>query len=226
MKTKVLALLKPKVVALGFTTEELEGVAADLAGNLKDDATDEQINLVVNAAIPSLKLSQQAVNRIVNAEKEKARIQQEKESKEKAEREEAERLAKEAKDKEGKGGEEVPAWAKAILDQNKALTEQVQTLSGSRLSEQRTATFQKALDGLSEKNKSNELAMFSRIVSTFSDDADFDSFMEEKKIVFDELKQEEANVGLRGGRPGGGASTPTGEATDAEVSSVVDNIKF
>ena len=69
MKTKVLQDLKPKAASLGFTAEELESVATQIAGTLQEDATEEQISAQVDAIMPYLKLSQSAVTRIVNAKK-------------------------------------------------------------------------------------------------------------------------------------------------------------
>ena len=67
--TKVLEYLKPKVKALGFKKEVLEGLAADIAENLEeveDDASDEDVNAkikpAVDAVIPSLKLAQRLTN--------------------------------------------------------------------------------------------------------------------------------------------------------------------
>ncbi len=67
--TTVLEYLKPKVKALGFKKEVLEGLAADIAENLKeveDDASDEDVNAMikpaVDAVIPSLKLAQRLTN--------------------------------------------------------------------------------------------------------------------------------------------------------------------
>jgi len=85
MKTKVLSLLKPKTASLGFTTEELEGVAENISRNLKEDATDEQINQAIDSALPFLQMSQKAVTRIVNAKEEKSKKEREEEARKKAE---------------------------------------------------------------------------------------------------------------------------------------------
>ena len=88
MKTKVLAILKPKAASLGFSAEELDNVAIHLAETLAEDATDEQITTVVDSSLPLLKLSQTAVNRIVNAKKEeKAKSKNKKEESEESQEE-------------------------------------------------------------------------------------------------------------------------------------------
>ena len=68
---EVIQVLKPKAISLGFSKEELEVVANQIKATLPENATDEQIDAAVEAAIPYLKVSQTAVNRIVNAAKDK-----------------------------------------------------------------------------------------------------------------------------------------------------------
>lgn len=68
-KSKVLEYLKPKVKALGFKKDIIEGIAADIADNLEevaDDASEDDVNATikpaVDAVIPSLKLAQRLTN--------------------------------------------------------------------------------------------------------------------------------------------------------------------
>lgn len=116
-KTKlVMDLLKPKAASLGFTKEELEGVAEKIASNLglDDDATDEALNDAVTKAVDAqmfyLELGQASANRIIQKEKEK-REKAEAEAKKKAEEEaaakaEEERKAKEEAERKAKEEEE------------------------------------------------------------------------------------------------------------------------
>ena len=100
-KTKfVLELLKPKAKSLGFTKEELEGVAAKIADNLglDDDASDEQLNAAatkeVDAAIFHLELAQSHANRLIQ-KKEEERKAAEEAAKKAAEEEAAKKAAEE-----------------------------------------------------------------------------------------------------------------------------------
>lgn len=73
MKTKVFAKLKPKAASLGFSKDELEGIAADIASNLNsEDATDEDIDARIDAALPFLKVAQKAANRAIEDARKKA----------------------------------------------------------------------------------------------------------------------------------------------------------
>ena len=105
-KTKlVLELLKPKAKSLGFTKEELEGVATKIANNLglDDNATDEQLNAAatkeVDAAIFHLELAQSHANRLIQ-KKEEERKAAEDAARRKAEAEAAAKAAEERKAKE------------------------------------------------------------------------------------------------------------------------------
>lgn len=68
-KERVIGAMKPKTAHLGFSKDELEGVAERIAGNLTDEATDEEINAQIDAVMPYLEISQKAVNRVVNQQK-------------------------------------------------------------------------------------------------------------------------------------------------------------
>jgi hypothetical protein len=148
-KTKlVLDLLRPKAAPLGFSKEELEGVARNIADNLSldDDVTDEVLTeaatKAVDAAMPLLEMSQKNANRIIQKNKEE-REKAEAEAKKKAEeeaaakaeeerkaKEEAERKAKEEAERK-KAEEEGLArflesdFAKNMKAENKKLAEQL-----------------------------------------------------------------------------------------------------
>ena len=148
-KTKlVLDLLKPKAQSLGFTKEELEGVAENIANNLglDDDATDEALNAAAAKAVDAqmfyLELGQASANRIIQKEKEK-REKAEAEAKRKAEEEaaakaEEERKAKEEAERKAKEEEERKKaeeegykkflesdWAKSMKEENETLAKQL-----------------------------------------------------------------------------------------------------
>jgi len=217
MKTKVLQLLKPKTASLGFTTEELEGVADNIAGTLKEDATDEQINKAIESVLPFLQMSQKAVTRIVNAKEEKS----------KKEREEAE--AKKKAEEEGEGSGDETAIEK-LLAEIKAMREQQDAkfaaLEGEKTATKRIANFESIIKDLPEKQKASELSTFKRLVSTFKDDEDFNSYLEEKKTSISEMVQENANEGLGGvTKPGGGGRyTSEKPASEEECDAIVSRI--
>jgi len=222
MKTKVLSLLKPKTASLGFTTEELEGVADNIAGTLKEDATDEQINQAIDSALPFLQMSQKAVTRIVNAEKEKSKKERE-EAEKKAKEEEAAKKAKEKGEGTGGGTDEEPAWFKAFREQQEA---KFAAIDSERVAAKRLAEFEGIVKDLPEKQKASELSTFKRILSTFKDDDDFKTYFEEKKTSIGEIVQENANIGLGGISKPGGGSAKLGDkpASDEECDAIVSRI--
>lgn len=205
MKTKVLAILKPKVLELGFTTEELDGVAATIADKLKEDANDEEINASIDAVIPYLKVSQTAVNRIINAKK------QEKEPKSAP---------------KGSDTEPTPSGTantpESKLDKilQIVMTQQtdIEQLKSKNLGEQRRAIFEKKIDGLLPKQKEDMLDDFDLIAPTFKTDEEFNAYLTKKGERVLEIKQELANEGLaKMTPPKGGGQTKTDEEEFAEM---------
>lgn len=192
MKTKVLAILKPKAASLGFSAEELDNVAIHLAETLAEDATDEQITTVVDSSLPLLKLSQTAVNRIVNAKKdEKAKSKNKKEESEESQEESTEE-------------EKVPAWAKTLL-------EKVDKIEKKEVLGTRLEKFGEVVKDLPDTQRKSMISDFKRI--TFENDEDFESYLSEKKELVPSLIQDNANAGLDKGKPGAGGSS-TSETDD------------
>ena len=192
MKTKVLAILKPKAASLGFSAEELDNVAIHLAETLAEDATDEQITTVVDSSLPLLKLSQTAVNRIVNAKKdEKAKSKNKKDESEESREESTEE-------------EKVPAWAKTLL-------EKVDKIEKKEVLGTRLEKFGEVVKDLPDTQRKSMISDFKRI--TFENDEDFESYLSEKKELVPSLIQDNANAGLDKGKPGAGGSS-TSETDD------------
>ena len=192
MKTKVLAILKPKAASLGFSAEELDNVAEHITTTLTEDATDEQITSAIESSLPYLKLSQTAVNRIVNAKKdEKAKSKNKKEESEESQEESTEE-------------EKVPAWAKTLLDKVDKIEKK--EVLGTRLEK-----FGEVVKDLPDTQRKSMISDFKRI--TFENDEDFESYLSEKKELIPSLIQDNANAGLDKGKPGAGGSS-TSETDD------------
>lgn len=192
MKTKVLAILKPKAASLGFSAEELDNVAIHLAETLEEDATDEQITTVVDSSLPLLKLSQTAVNRIVNAKKdEKAKSKNKKEESGESQEESTEE-------------EKVPAWAKPLF-------EKVDKIEKKEVLGTRLEKFGEVVKDLPDTQRKSMISDFKRI--TFENDEDFETYLSEKKELVPSLIQDNANAGLDKGKPGAGGSS-TSETDD------------
>lgn len=205
--------MKPKTASLGFNERELEGVAATLAGNLKEDATEEQIDAEIEKILPLLKVSQSAVNRIVNAEKEKLipptpapaagtiPVPQQ--------------GAPTQQTQTPPAGEAEPAWFKTYREEQER---KFRELTEAKTKENRRVTFEAMLKELRPKQKEAMLKDFDRI--SFKDDADFEAYRAEKQVSIDEIVQELANEGLsKLTPPQGGGSTKT------EVDEFVNEMK-
>jgi hypothetical protein len=177
MKTKVLKVLKPKTLALGFSQEELEGVAETISGNLTEESTDDDIESAVKAILPFLKVSQQAATRVINAKKEELEKRSPKEPKKEG-----------ANDDEP---EEEPKWFKSYREKTE---QQILSLKQERDTASRLKVFEALLEGLPEKQKTSKLKDFGRI--SFKDDEDFNSYIEDQKEVVKEIKLELSEHGL------------------------------
>jgi len=190
---KVLQKLKPKAVSLGFSKEELEVVAKQVEATLPEDATEEQIDAAVDAAIPFLKVSQTAVNRIVNAKKEeKAPAGSDPEP-------------EKGGDNPKKKDDDEPGWFKAYREQQE---ERLNRIEQGNVSKTRRTLFEEKIKDLPEKHKASMLKDFDRI--GFKDDDDFDSYLSEKETDINDLNQELANAGLsKMKRPGAGGDSKT-----------------
>lgn len=177
MKTKVLNVLKPKTLALGFSQEELDGVAETISGNLTDESTDDDIESAVKEILPFLKVSQQAATRVINAKKEELKKKSPKEPKNGG-----------ADDDEP---EEEPKWFKSYREKTE---QQILSLKQERDTASRLKVFEALLEGLPEKQKTSKLKDFGRI--SFKDDEDFNSYIEDQKEVVKEIKLELSEHGL------------------------------
>jgi hypothetical protein len=220
--TKVLEYLKPKVKALGFKKEVLEGIAADIADNLEevaDDASDEDVNAkikpAVDAVIPSLKFAQRMASQAVEdyrKKQEKANEQkpEEKKPEEKPEEKKPEEKPEEKKPEEkpssstSQKDDETPEWAKALIEsQNKQMQQQqqlietlqaeVKGIKAKDVNTQRRAVLDELLKDTGTFGK-RTLKNYEKM--TFETDDDFNSFVSDLKEDLEQLNQERANEGL------------------------------
>ena len=194
---EVIQALKPKAISLGFSKEELEVVANQIKATLPENATDEQIDAAVEAAIPYLKVSQTAVNRIVNAAKDK-------------EKSPAAPSGSSEPVKEGGNPkpDEEPAWFKVYREKQDLRLGQIEQENVSKV---RLAAYAEKIKDLPEKHKASLLKDFNRVVGTFKDDDDFNSYLTEKETDIKALNQELADLGLKKMKRPGGGGEPAGE---------------
>ena len=210
MKTKVLQALKPKVASLGFTKEELEGVATQLAENIQEDATEEQIAEKVDSVIPYLKLSQSAVTRIVNAKK-----KDEKQPK-------APEVSKTTETEEGADPEDKFDKLLKVIEAQNA---KIDALVNKDVTETRRSLYASKLKELPEIEQKSRLRLFDRM--TFKDNEDFEQFISETEEETAELVKEfsEREVSAMG-KPLRGSKGSDKQATDEEAKEVINKLNF
>jgi hypothetical protein len=208
-KQLVLNALKPKVKAFGFDKKEVESIAATIADKLEldENASEEDvqtaIETAVDAAVPFLAVSQQAVTRIVNA---KGKHDEPKDDPNPND-----------PPKDDPKDDDMPAYMKAFMDAQKAsmdeLKAELSAMKAEKAATGRKARLEEMLKDTGAFGKAT-LRQFERM--TFSDDDAFDAFVEEVKEDLKNLNQERADAGLSalGNPPSAGGK---GEEKEPEV---------
>lgn len=214
----VLEYLKPKVKALGFKKEILEGLAADVAENLEevdDDASEEDINAkikpAVDAVIPSLKFAQRMANFAVEEYRKKQEKANEPEPQPEPKQDLNPKPKEEPKPKPSSTTskkdetEETPAWVKELIEANKTQMEQQKQLIESLKSEvdgiKSKSTAEKRRSLLEELLKDTgtfgkrTLKSFEKM--NFETEEEFNEFVSEVKEDLEQLNQERADEGLK-----------------------------
>lgn len=193
-KTKlVLNVLKLKSKALGFSKEELEGIAADVANNfeLDEEASEEDVNAEiekqVDAVLPFLKIAQKTAQRTIQNFKDSIDDNDDDEPDDTGITKNNHKSTKEEPE------EKVPAWAQALITQNKALQTEILGLKAERESDGRRSKLKALLKGKGTFGKS-VLKNFDKM--KFENESDFDDFYDSVVEDLAEIDQERANAGL------------------------------
>jgi hypothetical protein len=196
---EVIQKLKPKAASLGFNDKELEAVANQIKVTLPENATDEQIDAAIDAALPILKVTQTAVNRIVNANKKKEGHPD---------------VPDGSGEPKRKGGEdqnsdedEEPAWFKKFRTEQE---ERLNKIEQENVTKSRRTVIEEMIKDLPEKTRASKVKDFDRMV--FKDDTDFEAYKTELTADVTAIKQELADAGLSKFKiPGGGDPAKTAE---------------
>lgn len=208
MKTRVLSILKPKVASYGFSKDSIDSFATTLAENIKEDATEEEVNAQVNAVIPFFKISQSEITRIVNNKKDEPKDE------------------KVLPPKVEPTEDEVPDDK---LDKLYKLIElqgqQIADLSNNEKSKSRRTVYAEKLKDLPETLRNSMTRKFERI--SFKDNEDFENFLaEEDKDIPELLKEHSARELDEMGKPVRGGHIPDKEATAEEVTEIIKNLNI
>lgn len=213
---QVLVILKPKSKALGFSREELEGIAADVANNLEldEEASDEDVNAEiekqVNAVLPYLKIAQKTAQRTIQSFKgSKGLDDDEVDDPDDDPAGNKKPIRKQKKEKEE---EQVPAWAQALITQNKALQTEILGLKSERESDGRRSKL-KAL--LKDKGTFGKTVLKNFDKMKFENESEFDDFYDGVVEDLAAIDQERANEGL--GKLGAPAAQRKPKEEEVEV---------
>lgn len=213
---QVLVILKPKSKALGFSREELEGIAADVANNLEldEEASDEDVNAEiekqVNAVLPYLKIAQKTAQRTIQSFKDSKDLDDD--EVDDPDDDPAGNKKSIRKQKKEKEEEQVPAWAQALITQNKALQTEILGLKSERESDGRRSKL-KAL--LKDKGTFGKTILKNFDKMKFENESEFDDFYDGVVEDLAAIDQERANEGL--GKLGAPAAQRKPKEEEVEV---------
>ena len=210
---QVLVILKPKSKALGFSREELEGIAADVANNLEldEEASDEDVNAEiekqVNAVLPFLKIRKNRIDLLFNIcvyilDDDEVDDDDDDPAGNKTP------IRKQKKEKD----EQVPAWAQALITQNKALQTEILGLKSERENDGRRSKL-KAL--LKDKGTFGKTVLKNFDKMKFENESEFDDFYDSVVEDLAAIDQERANEGL--GKLGAPAAQRKPKKDEVEV---------
>lgn len=215
---QVFERLKPKAKSLGFSANELKTVAGSIAKrlNLKDDATEEEVNAAIDAeidaVIPFLQISQSAANRIVEANR--------KNSKE-GQNEPTGREGKEGNNpKPNDDDDNVPKWAKSLMEQNKSLLTRIDSLEKEKSQETYAKSVREALKGISPKFYERSLSK-----QSFNTQEEADAFVSEVKEDYEAFAKEAHIQGLGDMKPPKGGTNPNPNEASPEAKALADKRK-
>lgn len=192
---QVLVILKPKSQALGFSREELEGIAADVANNLEldEEASDEDVNAEiekqVNAVLPYLKIAQKTAQRTIQSFKDSQDLDDDEVDDDDDPAGNKKTIRKQKKEKE----EQVPAWAQALITQNKALQTEILGLKSERENDGRRS---KLKELLKDKGTFGKTVLKNFDKMKFENESEFDEFYDGVVEDLAAIDQERANEGL------------------------------
>ena len=212
---QVLVILKPKSKALGFSREELEGIASDVANNLEldEEASDEDVNAEiekqVNAVLPYLKIAQKTAQRTIQSFKDSQDLDDDEVDDDDDDPAGNKKpIRKQKKEKE----EQVPAWAQALITQNKALQTEILGLKSERENDGRRSKL-KAL--LKDKGTFGKTVLKNFDKMKFENESEFDDFYDGVVEDLAAIDQERANEGL--GKLGAPAAQRKPKKEEVEV---------
>lgn len=207
---KVLELLKPKASKFGFNKKELQGIAKQIADNLKveEDVSDEDLEAActtaVDAAIPFLQYGQVMGNRLLDKYKSEHDVDDDDDENDIV---------------ENKGETKQSPEMKALMESIQKLTNEVSSLKKERVASSYKSQLEEALKDAGAFGKSI-LKNFGRM--NFETEEEFTEYLDGIKEDVKVYQQEVANNGLKGNIPGSGINLGDDVFTDDEIKALLD----
>ena len=193
MKKKFLSALEIRCKDMGLTKNALNELTEIGATNLKDDATDDDINAAVDSLVPYAKAMQAEITRKASRKPSTKQSTDDGEG-------DGEGESKTG----GKPGNDIPEWAQKMQTQLDSLVTENAQLKAEKASAERAAT-------IAEKAKSLGIPDYLLKRMKFADDADIDAELTS-------LKQDLVNNNLMPkGHAHEGGSTEAQDIADAEA---------
>ncbi len=210
MKSKITAYLKPKIASLGFNAQEVEGIVDNLANNLnvKEGATDEEVNAAVqancDAVIPILQTAQKVSSRVISKYKEDNPI------------------AETPKPADPPKKADMPEWfAEYKAEQDQKYETQNKKYEELLKSQKNKSYTERLATELKEVSPSFYNLMASG--KTFENDEEFTAFVDSVKTNYGTFVEEQKKIALGDSYvPPASNRTHGKEASEAEVKEVAD----
>lgn len=213
---RILKLLKPKVVSLGFNEKELESAVKGilkLNPDLeKEDTTDEAINAILDAVIPILGVGQQNSTRVINEFKKNQNQPQNQ---------------PEETQPENSGSENPQDLSalisKAVKGAITPLEEKISKLEGEKVRGTRVSRLNEVVKGAGKFGERILKDFTERTYKTFENEEEFEGYLEETKKDVQDHVQEETNNSLNplGNIGVGKRAISNGEASKEEIDEVI-----
>lgn len=210
---RILKLLKPKVVSLGFNEKELESAVKGilkLNPDLeKEDTTDESINAILDAVIPILGVGQQNSTRIINEFKKKQNNPN---------------PPKETE--EGNPNPQPENISDKLEKKLDLLMNEIAGLKGEKTRDSRKAQLEQVVKDAGKYGQKILKEFEERTYKTFENDEEFEAYLESTKTDVLDYLQEEKDKGLSNFSSIGGSNKPVskGEPDKETVEEIVNNL--
>jgi len=213
---RILKLLKPKVVSLGFNEKELESAVKGilkLNPDLeKEDTTDEAINAILDAVIPILGVGQQNSTRIINEFKKKQKPNPSED---------------EPKDvDEGSENQNTNKNNDKLEKKLDLIMGELASLKGEKTRNTRKIQLEQVVKDAGKYGQKILKEFEERTYKTFENDEEFEAYLESTKTDVLDYLQEEKDKGLSNFSSIGGSNKPVskGEPDKETVEEIVNNL--